>query len=209
MTQSWFYFLFLGITLAAPVGPLSMEMVRRGLVLGFWGALLTGLGGLFADLLFMVMIYSGAGFLLSPVPVQAVLYVCGSFFLCFLGWQSLFLTGNFSIEPVREIVLQYRSGFFSGIGIAGLNPLNILFWFGIYGSVLAGLKQTETSEVVITASIMIVAGILLWNIFVSAFIHFLKDYVHARMVVFINRLAGVMLILFAGTFLYKGFYLMC
>ncbi|MGM2834842.1 LysE family transporter, partial [Bacillus cereus group sp. Bce025] len=42
----------LGISLAAPVGPINIEMLKRGIERGFWDAWVVGIGGMTADILF-------------------------------------------------------------------------------------------------------------------------------------------------------------
>ena len=42
----------LGISLAAPVGPINIEMLKRGIERGFWHAWVVGIGGMTADVFY-------------------------------------------------------------------------------------------------------------------------------------------------------------
>ena len=78
----------LGISLAAPVGPINIEMLKRGIERGFWHAWVVGIGGMTADVLFMLLIYFGLSSVFMYTYVQAFMY-CRVFLLFYLGFQSV------------------------------------------------------------------------------------------------------------------------
>ena len=78
----------LGISLAAPVGPINIEMLKRGIERGF-GMPIVGIGGMTADILFMLLIYFGLSSLFMYTYVQAFMYCTGFFLLFYLGFQSV------------------------------------------------------------------------------------------------------------------------
>lgn len=197
----------LGISLAAPVGPINIEMIKRGISHGFWASWLVGLGGMSADILFMAAIFLGmAPFLQRPV-VQMILYGMGFFMLLYLGIQSI----KQSLQRTRFMehvsAGQARTSFLTGFMIAGANPLNILFWFGIYGSVLGSIIKTESMVMSLIYSLFIIAGIMLWNINIAFTVHFTKHLLTDRMMKIITFTAGMILMYFGlkfGWALYKA-----
>ncbi|WP_026688660.1 LysE family translocator [Alteribacter aurantiacus] len=206
MSESWFYFIFLGITLAAPIGPISLEMLKKGLILGFWGALAVGLGGLSADFVFMGLIYGGAVALFTNPLIHGTMMVIGAVMLLYLGYQS-FNRPRFSMaigERDHEEVTCVKS-YLIGFGIAILNPLNIMFWFGIYGSTLSHLSIHHTNTAVLLNSFYILLGVLIWNILISILIHVLRTSIHERAIYRINIVAGICLLFFGLTFTYQAF----
>ena len=44
-----------------------------------------------------------------------------------------------------------------------LNPLTVLFWLGIYGSVLAEATVTFSGNQILINSVAIIVGIILWD----------------------------------------------
>jgi threonine/homoserine/homoserine lactone efflux protein len=76
--------IILGVSLAAPVGPINIEMVKRGIEKGFWHAWLVGLGGMTADIFFMMIIYCGLSSFFMYTYVQLSMY-CIGFFYCFIS----------------------------------------------------------------------------------------------------------------------------
>ncbi len=190
----------LGISLAAPVGPINIEMIKRGISHGFWASWLVGLGGMSADILFMVAIFLGMAPFLQQPFVQMILYAMGFFMLVYLGIQSI----KQSLQSTRlmEHVSAGQAGtsFLTGLMIAGANPLNILFWFGIYGSSLGSIIKTENMVMSLIYSLLIIAGIMLWNLNIAFTVHFTKHLLTDRMMKIITFTAGIILMYFGLKF---------
>lgn len=79
----------LGISLAAPVGPINIEMLKRGIERGFWHAWVVGIGGMTADVLFMLLIYFGLSSVFMYTYVQAFMYCTGFFLVILFRFQSV------------------------------------------------------------------------------------------------------------------------
>ena len=86
----------LGISLVAPVGPINIEMLKRGIERGFWHAWVVGIGGMTADVLFMLLIYFGLSSVFMYTYVQAFMYCTG--FLVILFRISKCKTRDFRLE---------------------------------------------------------------------------------------------------------------
>ena len=76
----------LGWSVAWPPGPISAEMVRRGLERGFWPAWALGLGACSGDFLWAVAVSLGAGVLIDVPGVRPTLGVVSVGLLLFLAW---------------------------------------------------------------------------------------------------------------------------
>ena len=70
--------IFLGLSIAAPVGPINIEIIKRGLSFGFWPALFVGLGGMSSDLLLMGAMFVGMSAVLSITWVKILLMCLGA-----------------------------------------------------------------------------------------------------------------------------------
>ncbi|RNA66134.1 LysE family transporter [Alteribacter keqinensis] len=204
MSESWFYFILLGISLAAPIGPVSLEMLKKGLFLGFCGAIAVGLGGLSADFVFMSVIYAGAATLFTHPLLQGGMMITGAAMLLFLGFQSFSKPVSSSLAERSETDVTCLKSYFIGFGIAILNPLNLMFWFGIYGSTLTNLSQNHTTAVVLIDSFYILLGVLLWNLLIASLVHGLRTSINDRTIYLINIAAGVLLLFFGVTFCYQA-----
>jgi threonine/homoserine/homoserine lactone efflux protein len=163
--------MLLGIALAAPVGPLTLEMIKRGVQYGFFCALAIGMGGMSADALFMALIYLGISHILTIPAVHLLLFLFGSLFLGYLAYES-FKSMFQSTEMDQAHTLYSKNNlikcYLTGLTIALINPINILFWFGIYGSVLSETSQYGALDRILIQTSFIFFGIFLWNVVISA-----------------------------------------
>ncbi|WP_338368207.1 LysE family transporter, partial [Enterococcus faecium] len=129
-------YIFLGITLAAPIGPVNSARLDKGIKNGFWHAWMVVTGSMTADAFFMLSIYLGlVNFLGIPI-IQMFLWLFGSFILIYSGIESILAANKFSFNSRRNSESLFRC-FLTGFIMSITSPLSILFWLGIYGSVLA------------------------------------------------------------------------
>ena len=68
----------LGLSIAAPLGPVNLAVIQRGLSEGFWGAFLLGVGSTAADLIDILLAYAGADPLSRWAPVRIALFAAGA-----------------------------------------------------------------------------------------------------------------------------------
>ncbi|OQO98502.1 lysine transporter LysE, partial [Geobacillus sp. 44C] len=53
MLNSFLSSILLGLSLSIPIGPINIEMIKRGIKFGFFHSWVVGLGGMSADLVLM------------------------------------------------------------------------------------------------------------------------------------------------------------
>ncbi|QQU33986.1 LysE family transporter [Bacillus cereus] len=198
----------LGISLAAPVGPINIEMLKRGIERGFWHAWVVGIGGMTADVLFMLLIYFGLSSVFMYTFVQAFMYCTGFFLLFYLGFQSV-KQGIFdsNMEYKKEEVGGLKQSFMAGFLIAISNPLNLVFWFGIYGSTLSSLLTKVTKQEAFLYSLCIIVGIILWNLNIAFSVHFGRTLLKPKALGYITAGAGIILVGYSIHFAYKALQL--
>ncbi len=84
--------------------------------------------------------------------------------------------------------------FASGFLIAISNPLNIIFWIGIYGAVLTSAISAVGKEQALLYSITIFVGIMILDLFMATSIHFGRRLLDNRMMKWISIFAGIVLV---------------
>ena len=70
----------------------------------------------------------------------------------------------------------------------------MLFWLGIYGSVLAKTAQVNGTEPLLMYSSMIFLGLTLWDILVAALTNGLRRFLNISSLRFISIISGVSLV---------------
>ncbi|MDR0137130.1 LysE family transporter [Metabacillus idriensis] len=188
----------LGISLAAPIGPIKLEMIKRGIMGGFWPAMLVGIGAITVDMILMFGIFLGLVTFLESTLFSVILSAAGSYLLAKLGISSILR--SLSAEKMIESDGEKKNGagsYWTGFFIALGNPFIFIFWLGVYGSALTSLGPHHTFLYLLIYSLLIIAGVTLWNLNIALTVHFIRDFIKDRMLKAITFIAGVILLGFS------------
>ncbi|WP_409293176.1 LysE family transporter [Peribacillus sp. SCS-37] len=197
-------YIFLGLSLAAPIGPVNAAQMDRGIKDGFWNAWLVGLGATAADMIYMLLVYFGLAQFIEIGFIKTLLWSFGSFVLIYTGIESIIAAGKVSIRNSREKESSLKS-FISGFLMSISNPITILFWIGIYGSVLAKTASSYSNEQLILYSSAIFSGVLLWDVTMAAVSSGFRRILRSGLLTLISILSGISLIGFGIYFGYQAF----
>ncbi|MBI0577530.1 LysE family transporter [Neobacillus cucumis] len=193
-------YILLGLSLAAPIGPINAAQIDRGIRSGFMHAWLIGVGAVVADGVYMLIVYIGVVQFLETPIVKAFLWFFGCFVLIYTGIESMVKAGTVNLAYTRNKEALIKS-FFSGFFMSISNPLTILFWLGIYGSVLAKTAATSNRAELMIYSAAIFIGLLLWDITMAGVSSSFRNFLTSRLLVMISLFSGLSLI---GFGLYFG-----
>jgi threonine/homoserine/homoserine lactone efflux protein len=194
----------LGFAIAAPVGPIGLLCIQRTLNQGHWMGLASGLGAATADAFYGAVAAFGLTLVSTfLIEQQFWLALAGGLFLCYLGVRTL-LTAPAAHAAQSETA----SVGALGVGASGLgrayastflltitNPLTILSFVAIFAG--AGLATTGGDT---AAAAWIVGGVFLgsaaWWLLLSGGVALLRAHISANVLLWVNRAAGAILVLF-------------
>lgn len=197
-------YIALGLTLAAPIGPVNSVRLDKGIKNGFWHAWIVGFGSMLADALFMLLIYIGlVNFLNIPI-VQIFLWLFGAIILTYSGIESIMSAKRVSLSYYSRRKDSLLRSFLVGFLMSITSPLSILFWLGIYGSILAKTVTTYGASHLLLYSSMIFVGLMLWDLFVASLTTGLRRYLNEGMLMVISVISGASLVGFGVYFGIKG-----
>lgn len=165
--NSIFTYFFLGVSLAAPIGPVKATLLNTGIKNGFFHAWLFGIGAIVTDILYMVLVYFGLGQFIDYPFVKTVLWSFGCFVLIYTGIENLLTLHTIEVNTKFKKTTRLRKSLLTGFFMALLNPLTILFWLGIYGSILVGASGSLNGYQIILYSVAILLGITLVDLVMS------------------------------------------
>jgi len=151
----------------------------------------------------MLLVYVGMVQFLDIPAVQIFLWLFGGFILIYSGIESMTTMKSFSFEDARKRDSLTKC-FFTGFIMSISSPLSILFWLGIYGSILAKTASENGTGDLLIYSSMIFLGLTLWDILVALLTTSLRRYFHSNILVSISILSGISLIGFGVYFGYQG-----
>jgi L-lysine exporter family protein LysE/ArgO len=186
-------YILLGFSLAAPIGPVNAAQLDKGIKYGFLNSWLVGLGAMVADAIFMLLIYFGAVHILDIPFVKSFLWCFGCIVLVYSGLESIRGAGNILSEN-RTTEESPTKSFYQGFFMTFSNPVSILFWLGIYGSILAQTAETYGKWDLLLYSSGIFVGLLLWDVTMASTATLFHKFIGKGLLVLISRLAGVALI---------------
>ncbi|MGN1401384.1 MAG: LysE family transporter [Bacillus sp. (in: firmicutes)] len=200
-------YILLGLSLAAPIGPVNSARIDKGIKNGFWHAWIVGAGSMVADGLFMLLVYLGLYQFLNVPIIQIFLWLFGAFILLYTGFEGILKLDKVSLTYNRYKESMLRC-FFVGFVMSVTSPLSILFWLGIYGSVLAQTAQTQGTGSLLIYSCMIFLGLTMWDLFMAALTSFFRRFLSVRTLKVISVLSGLSLLGFGVYFGQKGIVMM-
>jgi threonine/homoserine/homoserine lactone efflux protein len=186
--------MLLGLSVAAPVGPIGLLCIRRTLSAGRLTGFVSGLGAATADLLYGSVAAFGVTVVTQALTAQTLwLRLIGSLFLLYLGVQTLRARpATRSAEAAGRSLL---SAYLSTLALTITNPLTILSFAGMFTALGVGAAAGSYAE-----GKQVAAGVFLgsarWWLLLSGGASMLRERLDARWLLWINRASGAMIVLF-------------
>jgi threonine/homoserine/homoserine lactone efflux protein len=200
--------ILLGLTLAAPIGPVNVEIIKRGLHTGFKQAFLVGAGAMSADATYLALIYFGLTSFLDNAFMFHFLGISGSFILIYLGFVSIrecFRKATDANAGQRRI---FKHSFVAGYALAIASPMTIVWWTGVFGALVASQGPIKTDFTAFLSCLSILLGCFLWVFSLSIALHWGKKVINEKMTRLISIVAGFFLIGFGAYFLHRSWMLL-
>jgi L-lysine exporter family protein LysE/ArgO len=201
--SAFFSYILLGLSLAAPIGPVNAAQLEKGIKSGFLHAWIVGLGAVLADGIYMLLVYFGVAALITVPIVKTFLWLFGCFVLVYTGIESILHSREIHINESRKSDSLHKS-FLSGFIISITNPLTILFWLGVYGSILAETASSSSSLSLAVYSAAIFIGLLSWDIAMASISSMTRRLLTSHILSRITILSGLSLIGFGLYFGIRG-----
>jgi Putative threonine efflux protein len=199
--------ILLGLTLAAPIGPVNLEIIKRGLNSGFQQAFLTGAGAMCADTTYLILIFFGLTSFLNFAFMKIFLGITGSIILIYLGAMSAKAFFRKADATENKPHRLFKASFVTGYVLAISSPMTIVWWTGVFGALLAAQTNIQTSLSTFFSCLSILLGCFLWVFFLSTALHWGKKIINEKITRLISLFAGLFLILFGVYFLYRAYVL--
>ncbi|AZK47479.1 LysE family translocator [Paenibacillus lentus] len=203
MLSEWIWKgIILGLSIAAPVGPISIICIKKTLASGMRVGLYSGLGAATADAVYGLIAGFGliwvSDFLLQ---FKGTIQLLGGLFICYLGIKFMRSGGHI---PIEEQVA--RQSPFSSYIVTFLltlsNPMTILLFIGIFGASGILFSQTPYDVPLLVGGVFF--GSMLWWLLLVGIVAFLKSSLFkARSLAFINKLSGLVMICFGVSALFQ------
>jgi len=191
----------IGLSIAAPVGPIGVLCIRRTLAEGRLRGFLSGLGAATADMLYGAIAAFGLTVITDLLVGQANwLRLVGGGFLVYLGIRT------FLSEPADHAAQASRNGLFgaylSTFILTLTNPMTILSFIAIF----AGLRLGDTGGDYLSAMMMVLGvflGSAAWWLTLSGLVSLVREKFTPAWMVWVNRIAGIIITTFGAIALFS------
>ena len=182
----------IGISIAAPVGPIGVLCIRRTLAEGKLKGFLSGMGAASADMIYSAIAAFGLTIVTDLLVENAIwLRVIGGCFLLYLGIKT------FLEKPADHAAQASRSGYFgayiSTFFLTITNPMTIIMFAAVFAGTM--FLQNSESPLVIVAGVF--TGSAAWWLGLSFGVGLIRERLNQNFMTWINRASGLIIIGFA------------
>lgn len=197
--------LIAGFLIAAPVGPINVMCVRRTIVHGRLVGIVSGLGAAAADTFFGAIAAFGLTFIHDFLMREKFWFGIGGAALLFvIGVRILFAKppeekkGEDDTDPANLL------GDFTSTGFLTLtNPVTVLSFLAVFSAF--GVQSEERSLADSwTLLLGVFLGSSLWWLVLTTTVGLFRDKFNREGLRWANRIAGVVILIFAVVVLWKG-----
>lgn len=185
-----------GFTISMPVGPVAVVCINRTLRKGRVSGFLSGAGGATADALYALIAAFGLTIVINFIEANMIgLQVIAGVVVLIFG-ARIFIS-----NPVKDYRNRGKeagnllSDYLSVLPLAFANPVSLFVYLGVF----SGLSLTYAGPASSRALLMVpgvIAGALMWWFTLSGLIGRFRNRIKLRTLLWINRIAGSIIILF-------------
>ena len=133
--------------------------------------------------------------------VKILIWSMGALVLFYLGWQSI-REGGRKVQFEAEKFPSERNPFLVGYLVNISNPIAVVFWLGIFGSLISAAAGEAPGVGNLWRGLSILIGILTWHTTMAILTHWGKRFVNERTARVISVAAGIALTGFGLRFAY-------
>jgi threonine/homoserine/homoserine lactone efflux protein len=194
----------LGFLVAAPIGPIGILCINRTLRLSSLHGFLTGLGAATADGCYGLVAAFGLTAISSLlIGHQTLICLSGGIFLLYFG-ASLFVSrpSDFRAQDGSNSLL---ATYLSAFALTFTNPMTILSFTAAFATM--GLVSNSSHGILsaLTLVLGVFSGSAIWGLILSVVTGIFRQSMTAERMVWINRLSGSVILIFALTTVFSAF----
>lgn len=191
-----------GISIAAPVGPISIICMQRTVSNGYLYGFASGLGNSLAITLYGALAAFGMTAITTFLVHQAGgIHLVGGLFLLYLGFKTVF--SRPAAQASREVSRSLEGEVLSSFLLSLVNPMTILLFAAAFTS--TGLSNAQSNAFSALQTVLgVFFGSILWRGLSIGGISFLRGKL-LRHTGWINRISGAVLIVLSTTSIFRIF----
>lgn len=187
--------IFMGISLAAPPGPINAIIAVESVKRSYLDGIKVGLGAMTADATYLVVTLIGVTVLFKGDAAKLVVSLAGGLILAYMAVRIL---RGFN-KPLKEDGKKdIRNHYLTGLTVGMMNPSQIMWWLTVGAALIANFNAPGI--------VGFFAGIGLWVACFSMALHFARkkaEWLYPA----VTLVSGIVLLFFSVVLLYNGLML--
>ena len=193
----------LGIILSFLTGPVFFALIKTSIEKGVYAGMSLSAGVVLSDIFYIILTLYGSSYIALETKYRFYIGIMGSAFLMALGIYYFFKKVTINYEKTSS---KHHTGYFlKGFFMCILNPAILLYWISVSSGFISVAGAIESEHVVpFFGSIL----------FMQFSMDFIKAYYANKLryrikedtIAKLNRIAGILIILFALRMIYMLFY---
>lgn len=189
--------LVIGLSIAAPVGPIGLLCIQRTLAHGRAIGFFSGLGAALADACYGAIGAFGVSAVISSmVAARVPLALGGAAFLAWMGVQLLRAPAATQARAAQDAATPLKA-MLSVFMLTLANPMTILSFVAVFASIGTGHASSNGSGAAMTMVAGVFLGSATWWLGLSTVVSMVRHRLGAQVLQSINRLSGALLLGFA------------
>jgi threonine/homoserine/homoserine lactone efflux protein len=200
---------FMGLAAAAPMGPVNMLAIRRGMIGGWRHTLACGIGSVTGELILFSLVLLGGHYLFSDLSnptLQTVLAAIGVIVLLPLGIYFLVRAVKEPLRAYASARQQWDEGTVpahlatdvaAGFALTIFNPLTMIYWVGVTANWLPFAHSVLGYSAPGWGILMVAAGLMNWFTTLIVVVRFIPHRIGPTFFRLVNAILGLILLGFA------------
>jgi len=187
----------IGFTIAMSIGPIALLCISRTLKSGKLAGFSSGMGVATADGFYAMVAGLGVAAIIQFLgDYKGLFFVVSGLFLITLG-VKIFLS-KIPSEKVSESGKDYLKNYFSTFALTIVNPMTILSFIAVFGTLGIGSDGDEPFSV-LSISIFVLGAFLgsaVWYLVLCTGIDYLSKKLSSKSLTIINKVSGIVIVVF-------------
>lgn len=198
----------LGITLAILTGPAFFALLQTSIRNGYKSGIAFAIGVLISDTALILLSYLGALRLFSDPGNNFIIGIIGGTILIMFGIFNIFQKHPLELEEGKETIqmnthnrLNHSLTALKGFGINLINPFVILFWIGVVSVESTRYDFSHIHVIALFSATLLT--VFSTDILKSMAAHKITSFLNPNILLWVNRIAGIILIISGVSLIWK------
>lgn len=194
--ESFFKAMLIGLSIAAPVGPIGLICIQRTLAYGMRTGFVSGMGAACADAVYGAIGAFGMVAITDYfVSLSTPLAIAGAVFLAWMGGKLLLSKAQVVDQDVTNKQPVMRT-FLSIFMLTITNPLTIVSFIAVFASIAGPVALHPSAAAFMVTGVFL--GSAFWWLILSSGVALIRKKISITVMTLINRAGACLLLGFAG-----------